>query len=82
MGEGTLGKLSRDDALYNDLRTATDEVSTMVASVANSEGTLGRLINEPALYENTNQTMSEMLKLMYDFRQDPGKFLTINFRLF
>ncbi len=82
MGEGTLGKLSRDDALYDDLRTATEEVSTMVSNVANSEGTLGKLINEPALYDNTNQTISEMLKLMYDFRQDPRKFLTINFRLF
>ena len=82
MGEGTLGKLSRDDALYDDLRTATEEVSTMVSNVANSEGTLGKLINEPALYDNTNQTISEMLKLVYDFRQDPRKFLTINFRLF
>ena len=82
MGEGTLGKLSRDDALYDDLRTATEEISTMVSNVTNSEGTLGKLINEPALYDNTNQTISEMLKLVYDFRQDPRKFLTINFRLF
>ena len=81
-GEGTLGKLSADDSLYDELRTAVGEVSTMVSNVANSEGTLGKLINEPSLHDNLNLTISEMLKLVYDFRQDPGKFLTINFRLF
>jgi hypothetical protein len=29
-----------------------------------------------------NATVSEFLKLMYDFRQDPRKFMTVNFRLF
>jgi len=81
-GEGTLGKLSRDDALYEDMRTATAEVTTMIANIAQSEGTLGKLINDPELYDNTNETISAMLRLMYDFRQDPQKFLTINFRLF
>lgn len=81
-GEGTLGKLSRDNTLYDDLREASQQVTTLVSNVANSEGTLGKLINEPTLYDNTDQTISEMLKLMYDFRQDPRKFLTINFRLF
>ncbi len=81
-GEGTLGRLSQDDTLFVEARTAMEGVSTMVSNVANSEGTAGRLINDPALYNNVNQAVSEMLKLVYDFRQDPGKFLTINFRLF
>ena len=81
-GEGTLGRLSQDDTLFVEARTAMESVSTMVSNVANSEGTAGRLINDPSLYNNVNQTVSEMLKLVYDFRQDPGRFLTINFRLF
>ncbi len=81
-GEGTLGRLSQDDTLFVEARTAMEGVSTMVSNVANSEGTAGRLINDPALYNNVNQAVSEMLKLVYDFRQDPGRFLTINFRLF
>jgi phospholipid/cholesterol/gamma-HCH transport system substrate-binding protein len=81
-GEGTLGRLSQDDTLFVEARTAMEGISAMVSNVANSEGTAGRLINDPSLYNNVNQTVSEMLKLVYDFRQDPGRFLTINFRLF
>jgi phospholipid/cholesterol/gamma-HCH transport system substrate-binding protein len=81
-GEGTLGRLSQDDTLFVEARTAMEGISSMVSNVANSEGTAGRLINDPSLYNNVNQAVSEMLKLVYDFRQDPARFLTINFRLF
>ena len=81
-GEGTLGLLSKDEALFTDARDALEGITTMVSNVTDSEGTAGKLINDPSLYNNMNQTISEMLKLVYDFRQDPRKFLTINFRLF
>jgi phospholipid/cholesterol/gamma-HCH transport system substrate-binding protein len=81
-GEGTLGRLSRDDTLYVEASAAMEDISGMAASIANSEGTAGRLINDPALYDNLNTLISEFLKLVYDFRQDPERFLTINFRLF
>ncbi len=81
-GEGTLGKLTTDDALYNEMRQTMNKVSTLVTSIENGQGTLGKLTSDPALYNSLNQTSSEVLKLLYDFRQDPRKFLTINFRLF
>ncbi len=81
-GEGTLGKLTTDDALYNEMRETMTKVSTLVTSIENGQGTLGKLTSDPALYNSLNQTSSEVLKLLYDFRQDPKKFLTINFRLF
>ena len=81
-GEGSLGKLSRDETLYNDARRTMENFTELVRNIENSEGTAGRLINDPDLYNNLNETSSEMLKLLYDFRQNPGKFLTINFRLF
>ena len=40
------------------------------------------IAKDPTLYNTLNQTSSEILKLMYDFRQNPKKFLTINFKLF
>jgi len=34
------------------------------------------------LYSNVNQLSSESVKLIYDFRQNPKKYLTIKFELF
>ncbi len=81
-GEGTLGKLSKDDALYNDLRETMGRVNGLIAAIENGDGTAGKLIKDPALFNNANQATSEIQKLLYDFRQDPKKFLTINFKLF
>ena len=81
-GEGTLGLLSTDETLYNDATAAMEDIQEMAASIADSEGTIGRLLNDPALYNNMNMTLSEILKLVYDFREEPERFLTINFRLF
>jgi phospholipid/cholesterol/gamma-HCH transport system substrate-binding protein len=81
-GEGTLGKLSKDDTLFNDFRAGVTKLNSLVDSVQNGEGTIGRLMKDPSLFNNVNQVTSEFQKLMYDFRQNPKKFLTVNFRLF
>ncbi|PYS04828.1 MAG: MCE family protein, partial [Acidobacteria bacterium] len=81
-GEGTLGKLSKDEAVYNDFRDTIARFSALVTTIENGEGTAGKFIKDPTLYNTLNQTSSEILKLMYDFRQNPKKFLTINFKLF
>jgi phospholipid/cholesterol/gamma-HCH transport system substrate-binding protein len=81
-GEGTIGKLYRDETLYSEARQMMTRISTLVSSIENGEGTAGKLINDPTLFNSMNQFASEILKLLYDFRQDPKRFLTINFRLF
>jgi phospholipid/cholesterol/gamma-HCH transport system substrate-binding protein len=81
-GEGTLGKLAKDDALYNDVRASVTKLNNLVDSVQSGEGTVGKFIRDPSLFNNVNQVTSEFQKLMYDFRQNPKKFLTVNFKLF
>ena len=54
----------------------------LVASIQNGEGTAGKFIKDPTLYNSLNQSSSEIQKLLYDFRQNPKKFLTITFKLF
>jgi phospholipid/cholesterol/gamma-HCH transport system substrate-binding protein len=81
-GEGTLGKLSKDEAFYNEARDTIARVNTMMTQIQNGQGTLGKFVSDPTLYNSVNQASSEILKLLYDFRQDPKKFLTISFRLF
>jgi len=88
-GHGTLGKLIRDEQLYNDTRaavarfnTTAERVDNMVAAAQRGEGTVGKLLTDDTLFTNVNQLSSEGVKLIYDFRQNPKKYLTIKFELF
>ena len=88
-GRGTLGKLIRDEQIYNDARaaiarfnTTAERIDNLVAAAQRGEGTVGRLLNDESLYTNVNQLSSEGVKMLYDFRQNPRKYLTIKFELF
>src|SRR6266446_5915514 len=88
-GRGTAGKLLKDEQLYNDARaaiarfnTAAERIDNVVAGAQRGEGTVGKLLTDDALYSNVNQLSSESVKLLYDFRQNPKKYLTIKFQLF
>jgi phospholipid/cholesterol/gamma-HCH transport system substrate-binding protein len=88
-GRGTLGRLIRDEQIYNDARaaiarfnTTAERIDNLVAAAQRGEGTVGRLLNDDTLYTNVNQLSSEGVKLIYDFRQNPKKYLTVKFELF
>src|SRR3989440_86073 len=88
-GRGTAGKLLTDEAIYNDARsaiarfnTAAERIDNVVAGVQRGEGTAGKLLPDDQIYSNVNQLSSETVKLIYDFRQNPKKYLTIKFSLF
>ena len=88
-GKGTIGKLIKDEQIYNDARTAiarfnttAERIDNMVTAAQRGEGTVGKLLTDDALYSNVNQLSSEGVKLLYDFRQNPKKYLTIKFELF
>jgi phospholipid/cholesterol/gamma-HCH transport system substrate-binding protein len=95
-GKGTFGKLLKDEQLYNDARdtlakfnsTAT-KIDSVLGDAQSGKGTLGKLLTDESLYTNVNQTASnfnqlssEGTKLIYDFRQNPKKYLTIKIKLF
>ena len=88
-GHGTLGKLIRDEQMYNDARaaiarfnTTAERIDSLVSAAQRGEGTVGKLLNDETLYTNVNQLSSEGVKMLYDFRQNPKKYLTIKFELF
>jgi phospholipid/cholesterol/gamma-HCH transport system substrate-binding protein len=95
-GKGTAGKLLKDEAIYDDFRktlaklnTTTERVDTILADAQGGKGTVGKLLTDDSVFnninkvsENVNQLSSEGTKLLYDFRQNPKKFLTIKFKLF
>ncbi len=81
-GDGTLGKLSTDDQLYENLDQSLERFAAFVNGIQEGKGTLGLLAKDEKLYENLNQLSSEMVKLLYDFRQNPKEFLTIKLDVF
>ncbi len=95
-GRGSAGKLLKDEQLYEDARntlarfnsTAT-RIEQLIADAQAGKGTIGKLINDETLYNNINQTASnvnqlssEGTKLIYDFRQNPKKYLRIKLSIF
>ncbi|HLA11286.1 MAG TPA: MlaD family protein [Pyrinomonadaceae bacterium] len=88
-GRGTLGKLLKDEQIYNEARiaiarfnTTAERIDNLVSAAQRGEGTVGKLLTDDALYSNVNQLSSEGVKMLYDFRQNPRKYLTIKFELF
>ncbi len=88
-GRGTLGRLIKDEQMYNEARaaiarfnTTAERIDSLVAAAQRGEGTVGRLLTDDTLYTNVNQLSSEGVKMIYDFRQNPRKYLTIKFELF
>lgn len=88
-GRGTIGKLLKDEQMYNEARaaiarfnTTAERIDNIVSAAQRGEGTVGKLLTDEALYSNVNQLSSEGVKMIYDFRQNPKKYLTIKFELF
>lgn len=95
-GKGSAGKLLTDEKLYDNAVTAIERFNSTAAKVdsilgdaRNGKGTLGKLITDETLYNNINQASSninqlssESTKLIYDFRQNPKKYLRIKVSLF
>jgi phospholipid/cholesterol/gamma-HCH transport system substrate-binding protein len=81
-GRGTIGKLLKDDKLHNDLQASIASFKNISEKLDKGEGTAGQLLHDEKLYNNLNQTSAEMVKLLYDFRQNPRKYLSIKVSLF
>jgi phospholipid/cholesterol/gamma-HCH transport system substrate-binding protein len=95
-GKGTAGKFLKDEQLYEDARGAlakfnltAEKFDLLITDAQAGKGTIGKLLTDETLFTNLNQTAgninqlsAEGTKLIYDFRQNPKKYLTIKFKLF
>lgn len=95
-GKGTAGKFLKDEQLYNDARdtlarfnSTAARLDSIITDAQAGKGTIGKLLTDETLYNNLNQTTTninqittEGTKLIYDFRQNPKKYLTVRFSIF
>lgn len=50
-GEGTMGALLRDEALYGRMLGATSELNVLLGQINRGDGALSRMINDPEMYQ-------------------------------
>lgn len=56
-GDGTIGQLLTDEALYARMVAATAELENTLGQLNRSDGTFGRMLRDPALYDNLNRAV-------------------------
>jgi phospholipid/cholesterol/gamma-HCH transport system substrate-binding protein len=57
-GDGTLGKLLTDEAVYTKLDDALASLNTVSKNLESGKGTLGKLINDDQAYEKLNSALT------------------------
>ncbi len=59
-GEGTLGKLIRDETVYNDLQAIMANFRQISEQLAQGNGTIGKLLNDETVYADLKKTMANL----------------------
>jgi len=81
-GEGTIGKMTVDDSVFVETRESLKKIRNILEQIDEGKGTLGMLLKDKQLYNNLNEALAEMVKLVYDLRKNPKKYLKIKFSIF
>ena len=85
-GKGTLGKLIKDESLYNttlstvsNLQDTASEIKATVADarkivnqVNAGQGTVGKLVKDEALYRETTESMTNLKEILQKINQGQG----------
>jgi phospholipid/cholesterol/gamma-HCH transport system substrate-binding protein len=73
-GEGTLGKLIKDDSLYNEARDTLANLNDISKDINQGRGTLGKLVKDESLYNETRETMANLGQLTRRLNNAEGTF--------
>jgi phospholipid/cholesterol/gamma-HCH transport system substrate-binding protein len=85
-GKGTLGKLIKDEALYNtalstisnlqdtasEIKATVADARKVVAQVNSGQGTVGKLLTDEALYRETTESMTNLKEILQKVNQGKG----------
>ncbi|MGE5443698.1 MAG: MlaD family protein, partial [Ignavibacteriales bacterium] len=73
-GKGTIGKLLKDDSLYNEGRDTLASLNEISTTINKGKGTLGKLVKDETLYNNTKETMVNLGQLAKKMNNSQGTF--------
>lgn len=71
-GEGAVGRLLTDDALYERMVLTTTELARTLHVVNTSEGTVGRLLRDPTLYNRLSSALAGLDSLTLSLTDERG----------
>lgn len=71
-GQGSIGKLLTDDALYQNLNGTVLEARQITATLNSGKGTIGKLMNDDALYTDIRGSLNRVNGLLDGLQQGQG----------
>jgi phospholipid/cholesterol/gamma-HCH transport system substrate-binding protein len=61
-GQGTLGKLIKDETLYRETTTAMSNLREVLQKINQGQGSVGQLVNDPGFINNAKLTLQKVEK--------------------
>jgi phospholipid/cholesterol/gamma-HCH transport system substrate-binding protein len=71
-GQGNIGKLIKDEALYDRLNATAGEVQQLVRDVKNSNGTISHLLYDDTLYNDIRKPIQRIDDMLAQVQQSKG----------
>jgi phospholipid/cholesterol/gamma-HCH transport system substrate-binding protein len=71
-GQGNIGKLIKDDTLYDRLNATAGEVEQLVKDVKNSNGTISHLLYDDTLYNDIRRPIQRLDDMLSELQQAKG----------
>ena len=71
-GQGSVGKLIYDPALYNRANATISDFQKLVSEISQGQGSLGKLLNNDDLYNKANASLDKINLLIDDLNSGKG----------
>lgn len=71
-GEGTLGRIVNDPALYEEAQNAATNLQAILARIERGEGSLGRMLTDSTLYDNAAQSLANLSEISERVKEGKG----------
>jgi phospholipid/cholesterol/gamma-HCH transport system substrate-binding protein len=61
-GQGTIGKLVKDDTLYRETTSSMSNLKEILQKINQGQGSVGRLVNDQEFYKNAKLSLQKIDK--------------------